>query len=57
MVSQTGPGTEDQCGALLRAATSGRATRDDVAAIFAHIPDADVDTAADQLSLAGLLAT
>jgi hypothetical protein len=57
MVSQTGPGTEDQCGALLRAATIGRATRDDVAAIFAHIPDADVDTAADQLSLAGLLAT
>jgi hypothetical protein len=57
MVSQTGPGTEDQCLALLAAATNRRTNRDDVAAILAHTPDADIDTAADQLSLAGLLAT
>jgi hypothetical protein len=57
MVSQTGPGTESQCESLLTAAATGTATVDDVAAIFAGNPDADVDTAADQLSLAGLLAT
>jgi hypothetical protein len=57
MVSQTGPGTESQCESLLTAAAAGSATVDDVAAIFAGNPDADVDTAADQLSLAGLLAT
>jgi plasmid stability protein len=56
MVSQTGPGTEDQCRALLRAAVNGDATRDDVAAIFVARSDADIDTAANQLSLAGLLA-
>ena len=57
MVSQTGPGTESQCESLLTAATDRDATRDDVAAIFANTPGADVDTAVDQLSLAGLLAT
>jgi len=57
MVSQTGPGTESQCESLLTAAAVGSATVDDVAAIFAGNPDADVATAADQLSLAGLLAT
>jgi hypothetical protein len=57
MVSQTGPGTEDQCRALLSAAVNGDATRDDVAAMFVDRPDADIDTAANQLSLAGLLAT
>jgi hypothetical protein len=57
MVSQTGPGTENQCEALLTAATDNNATRDDVAAIFANHPDADLDEAVNQLSLAGLLAT
>jgi hypothetical protein len=57
MVSQTSAGTEAQCESLLTAAANRRATRDDVAAIFTHVPDADVDSAADQLSLAGLLAT
>jgi hypothetical protein len=53
----TGSGTENQCEALLRAAINRGATRDDVAAIFTDTPDADVDTAANQLSLAGLLGT
>ncbi len=56
MVGQTGAGTEDPCAALLTAATSRTATQDTLAAIFANHPDADVDTAANQLSLAGLLA-
>jgi hypothetical protein len=57
MVSQTGHDTEGQCEALLTAATNRTATHEDVAAILANHPDADVDTAANQLSLAGLLAT
>jgi hypothetical protein len=57
MVSQTGPGTEERCEFLLTAAINRSGTRDDVAALFAGNSDADVDTAADQLSLAGLLAT
>ncbi|MGH3390209.1 MAG: hypothetical protein ACRDOO_15180 [Actinomadura sp.] len=57
MTSQTGPGTAHQCASLLTAATHRNATLDDVAAMLAKIPDADVNTAADQLSLAGLLAT
>jgi hypothetical protein len=57
MVSQTGPGTESQCEALLTAATDNNATRDDVAAILANTPSADLDEAVNQLSLAGLLAT
>jgi hypothetical protein len=56
MASQTGTGTEEQCAALLTAATDRGATRDDVATPFANNPDADVDTAVNQLSLAGLLA-
>lgn len=55
MASQTGPGTEASCEALLTAATNGTATRGDVAAIFVGKPDADVAAAANQLSLAGLL--
>lgn len=57
MTSQTGPGTGDQCESLLTAATNHSATPDDVAAIFTNKPDADVATATNQLSLAGLLAT
>jgi len=57
MVSQTGPGTENQCESLLTAAANRTATPGDVAAMFANKPDADVDTAINQLSLAGLLAT
>jgi hypothetical protein len=57
MVSQTGAGTEERCEALLIAAVNNRATVDDVAAIFANRPDADVAAAANQLSLGGLLAT
>jgi hypothetical protein len=57
MASVTGSGTENQCEALLTAAINRGATRDDVAAIFTNTPDADVDTAANQLSLAGLLGT
>jgi hypothetical protein len=57
MVDQAGPRSEDACEALLALAVSGNATPGAVAAIFADIPDADVDTAVNQLSLAGLLAT
>jgi hypothetical protein len=57
MTSQTGVGTADQCGVLLTAAAANSATRDDVAAVFANNTEADVDTAVNQLSLAGLLAT
>ena len=57
MISQTGPGTEDRCQALVSAATDHNATRNDVLAISANQPDADVDTAANQLNLAGLLAS
>lgn len=55
MVDQTGAGTEDHCASLLTAAVNCNATRDDVAAIFVNKPDADIDAAANHLSLAGLL--
>jgi hypothetical protein len=57
MVSQTGPGTEDRCHRLLTAASNRSATHDDVVAIFTNHPDADIDGAVNQLSLAGLLAS
>jgi len=56
MTSQTGPGMAEQCEALLTAATNGNATSGDVAAIFANNVDAEIATAANQLSLGGLLA-
>ncbi|OMC08422.1 hypothetical protein A5736_06455 [Mycobacterium sp. SP-6446] len=55
MIGQTGPDTEDQCRALLIAASDQSATHDEVAAIFTNHPDADVDAAVNELSLAGLL--
>ncbi|HET6734017.1 hypothetical protein [Mycobacterium sp.] len=57
MTSQTGPGTEDACAALLAAAAEGNATSSAVAAIFANKPDGDVAAAVNQLSLAGVLAS
>jgi hypothetical protein len=57
MVDQAGPGSEDACEALLALAAIGNATPGAVAAIFADRSDADIDSAANQLSLAGLLAT
>lgn len=56
IVSQTGPGTEDQCRRLLAAAGAQIATHDEVAATFVNHPEADVAAAVNQLSLAGLLA-
>ncbi|WP_249383534.1 hypothetical protein [Mycobacterium sp. DBP42] len=56
MATQTGPGTVDRCRALLEVATERTATVDDVAAVFGDRDDAQVYTAANQLSLAGLLA-
>lgn len=56
MISQTGAKTEERCRNLLTAATSQIATHHDVAAIFTEHPDADVDAATNQLSLAGVLA-
>ncbi|HTI78515.1 MAG TPA: hypothetical protein VL634_26165 [Mycobacterium sp.] len=56
MTSFTGPGREDECEALLTAVTNHTATAADVEAIFGDTPDADVATAINQLSLAGLLA-
>lgn len=55
MVGRTGPGTVRQCEALLTAATGRGATADHVAALFTGHPGADVDTAVNQLDLAGLL--
>ena len=55
MVSQVGPGREDECEALLAAAVNQNATSADVEAIFGDRPEADVDAAINQLSLAGLL--
>lgn len=55
MLSQTGPEPREQCRTLLTAADNRTATPDDVAAVFANHPDADVDAAVDQLSLAGVL--
>ncbi|OBB19777.1 hypothetical protein A5761_06480 [Mycolicibacterium setense] len=56
MTSQTGAATLDRCQALLEVATERTATVDDVAAIFGDRPDAQIYAAANQLSLAGLLA-
>jgi hypothetical protein len=56
MTSFTGPGREDECEALLTAALNHSATAADVEAVFGDTPDADVATAINQLSLAGLLA-
>jgi hypothetical protein len=42
---------------LLATATNQTATAGDVAALFAAKPDAEVDAAANQVSLAGLLAS
>ena len=56
MVSQVGHGREDECEALLAAAVDQNATSADVEAIFGDSPEADVDAAINQLSLAGLLA-
>ena len=56
MVDQTGPGSEDACETLLTLAVTQNATPSAVAAIFADKPDADADTAINQVSLAGLLA-
>jgi hypothetical protein len=56
MTSLTSPGREDECEALLTAAVNQSATSADVEAVFGDTPDADVATAINQLSLAGLLA-
>ncbi|MDV3124015.1 hypothetical protein M1247_03745 [Mycobacterium sp. 21AC1] len=57
MATRTGSGATDQCRVLLAKAAEHSATVDDVEALFADQPAADADVAADQLSLAGLLAT
>lgn len=56
MVTQAGESTTQACQALLEVTTEGTATVDDVAAVFDDRPDAQVYAAANQLSLAGLLA-
>lgn len=57
MAAQCGAGSEEACAGLLALAVNQNATPGAVAAIFADLPDADVDTAVNQLSLAGLLST
>ncbi|MGX9791300.1 hypothetical protein [Mycobacterium sp. MMS18-G62] len=57
MVGVTGADREDECEDLVAAAANGSATSAHVDAIFADKPDADVDTAVNQLSLAGVLAS
>lgn len=54
MTAVVGPGIEDACGRLLSAAREHAATRELLAAVFAHYRDPDLDTAYNQLSLAGL---
>ncbi|MGV0743835.1 hypothetical protein [Mycolicibacterium sp. XJ870] len=56
MVEQIGTDAEAQCASLLVAVANRAATPADVAAVFANRSDADIDTAINQLSLAGLLA-
>lgn len=56
MIRVTGGGREDECEALVVAATNNSATAADVEAVFGDTPDADVDSAVNQLSLAGVLA-
>jgi hypothetical protein len=56
MMSAIGPSRAGECEALLTAALNHRATSADVEAVFGDAPDADVETAVDQLSLAGVLA-
>ncbi|WKG03112.1 hypothetical protein [Mycolicibacterium sp. HK-90] len=55
MAAQTGSVATDQCRAVLAAASRGTASFDDVSRLLANLPDAQVDAAANQLSLAGLL--
>ncbi|OBF37350.1 hypothetical protein A5719_22125 [Mycolicibacterium peregrinum] len=55
IAAQTGSGATDQARALLAAATRRGAGFDDVSALFTNLPEAEVDVAANQLSLAGLL--
>ncbi len=56
MAAQTGATAPDQCRAVLAAVTRGSASFDDVSRLFSNLPEAELDVAANQLSLAGLLA-
>lgn len=55
MTAVTGPEAEDACRRLVATATGHAASRTDLAAVFAAYRDADIDTAYNQLSLAGLV--
>ncbi|MEZ0363588.1 hypothetical protein ACAG26_07760 [Mycobacterium sp. pUA109] len=54
MAAVAGPGVEDACQRLLLAAAQRAATHELLAAVFAAYRDPDLDTALNQLSLAGL---
>lgn len=54
MVAVVGPGQENACHQLLAAAAEHAATRDELAVVFNQFGDPDLDTALNQLSLAGL---
>lgn len=55
MAAQTGSVTTDGSRAVLAAAASGGVSVEDLSALFANLPEAQVYAAANQLSLAGLL--
>lgn len=56
MMAVVGPGVRDACDQLLAAATAHTVTRADLAAVFSQFGDPDLDSALNQLSLAGLAA-
>lgn len=56
MCAVVGPGARDACEQLLAAAAAQTVTRGDLAAVFSQFGDPDLDSALNQLSLAGLTA-
>jgi hypothetical protein len=54
MTDVLGPHTEISCSRVLSAAATHSVTRDDLAALFTHFADPDLDAAHNQLTLAGL---
>ncbi|OBA78592.1 hypothetical protein A9W99_23260 [Mycobacterium sp. 1164966.3] len=55
MGAVVGPGLESACHRLLAAAADHTVTPDDVAAVFTHFANPDLDAALNQLGLAGLI--
>jgi hypothetical protein len=54
MLAIVGPGMESACYRLLSKAKGREVDKDDLAAVFAHFTNPDLDTALEQLESAGL---